>query len=434
MAIALRSVAAVTPLHAILLAGGRGARLHGLTARRAKPAVAFGGTLRLLDFTLANCLNSGVTRLSVLTQYRGDSIERHLRGRWWHTPDGGAQIDVLPSACAHGYRGTADAVHQQLERLRREGVRQVLVLAGDHVCKMDLRRLLQSHADSGAGLTVAALEVPAQEAAGAFGVLRVDAGGRVTGFDEKPECPACLPGRDGRALVSLGIYAADLDLLQAMLVQDAADPHSHHDFGHDVLPRVVAEGLLGVHLFDASCVRGQGVPPYWRDVGSLDSYWRAHQDLTGPAPALDLFDPDWPIRTRPRSGLPAHLRAGPLRAASLSASLLGDGCRIDAASVRGSVLSSGVCIGSGSQIDASVLLPGAVLGRQVQLRRVIVDEGCSLPDGLRIGFDPAADRVHFHVTAGGITLVTAEMLGAAARPAPLRAALAAGPAAQAMQA
>jgi glucose-1-phosphate adenylyltransferase len=405
------------PVHAFILAGGRGSRLQDLTATRAKPAVAVAGTLRLLDFTLSNCLNSGVSQLSVLTQYRSDSIERHLRGNWCSSAAPGAQVEVLPSVRPDGYCGTANAVHQHLDRLRRQGVRQVLVLAGDHVCKMDLRRMLASHTTSGAGLTVAALQMPAHEAAGAFGVLHTDAFGQVLGFLEKPDRPPTLPGQDGQALVSMGIYAADLDLLQTLLALDADDPQSCHDFGHDVLPRAAAEGLLGVHRFDQSCVRADGKPVYWRDVGSLDSYWRTHCDLAGAAPALDLFDQAWPLHTRPRALPPAQVLPGSGgRLGGIAGCLIAGGCRVDAASVRGSVLSTGVQVGAGSMVEDSVLLPGAVVGRHARLHRVIVDENCMLPDGIEIGFDAAEDRAQFHVTAAGVTLVTAAMLAAAARP------------------
>lgn len=399
---------AADDLHAFILAGGRGTRLLGLTADRAKPAVAFAGNLRLLDFALNNCLNSGLTQVSVLSQYRADSIEQHLQGNWWNDAGDRVRLEVLRSGRPDGYCGTADAVHQHLDRLRRRGVRRVLVLAADHVCKMDLMALLETHATIGTGLTVAALEVAVDEAAGSFGVLQTNAAGRVIAFVEKPAHPPALPGRDGLTLASMGIYAADLDLLQALLAMDACDAQSGHDFGHDVLPRAVAEGLLGVHLFERSCVRGCGMPAYWRDVGSLDSYWRAQLELTAAEPALDLFDPHWPLRTRPQARPATQLRPG---AGGISACLVGQACRIEADGVRESVLSDGVSIGPGSSVEASVLLPGAVLGRRVHLRKVIVDEGCQLPDGIRIGFDVNEDRAHFHVTEGGVTLVTAAMLG-----------------------
>lgn len=400
--------AAPPGLHAFILAGGRGTRLLGLTAERAKPAVAFAGNLRLLDFALSNCLNSGLTQVSVLTQYRSDSIEQHLLGNWWDDSGRRVRLEVLQSGRPAGYCGTADAVHQHLDRLRRRGVQQVLVLAADHVCKMDLLALLDTHRAQGTGLTVAALEVPVHEAAGAFGVLQTDASGRVVAFIEKPLHPPALPGRHHLTLASMGIYAADLDLLQALLAVDAGDARSGHDFGHDVLPRAVAEGCLGVHLFEQSCVRGCGAPAYWRDVGSLDSYWRAQLELTRAEPLLDLFDPGWPLRSRPRCQPATHL--GPA-AAGVSACLVGQACRIEAERVRDSVLSDGVAIGPGSSVESSVLLPGAVRGRRVHLRNAIVDEQCHVPDGIRIGFDAAEDRAHFHVSADGVTLVTAAMLG-----------------------
>jgi len=403
--------------HAFILAGVRGSRLHGLTTGRAKPAVAFAGALRLLDFTLSNCINSGLTQVSVLSQYRSDSIEHHLDGGWWRAPGGaGCDVRVLRAAAPEGYQGTAHAVHQHLAELRRQGVRQVVVLAGDHVCKMDLRALLQSHQDHGADITVASVEVPLAEAS-AFGVIRADAFGRVIDFEEKPARPLPVPGRDGVALASMGIYAAGLDALADLLELDAKDPDSCHDFGGDILPRAVRLGRLATHDFSHSCVRRNGQSPYWRDVGSLDAYWLAHQDLTGAEPLVDLFDAAWPLHTRPGPSMPTRFGQGtgavPARVCS---SLVCGAGRIDADVVNRSVLSPGVQLGAGSVVEHSVVLPGAVLGRRVVLRRAIVDEGCVLPDGLSVGVSADEDRARFHVTAGGVTLVTAQMLQRAAPP------------------
>lgn len=417
-----------TSVHAVILAGGRGSRLHGLTAQRAKPAVAFAGALRLMDFTLSNCINSGLSQVSVLSQYRSDSIERHLHGGWWRTAAGGpVDVSVHRAAAPEGYAGTADAVHQHLARLRREGVKRVVVLAGDHVCKMDLRVLLQAHQASGADFMVAALAVPRAEA-GAFGVLRTDDFGRVIDFEEKPTRPLALPGRPGHALASMGIYVAGLDALAALLARDAENPDSCHDFGHDVLPRAVAQRQLAAHDFDASCVRPAGRASYWRDVGTLDAYWQAHQDLTGAEPPLALFDASWPLHTRPGADLPAQLlsTAGGQVASAVS-SLLGAGCCVEGALLTGAVLSPGVRVGAGSVVEDSVLLPGAVVGRRVRLRRTIVDEGCVLPDGLKVGLSPDEDRARFHVTAAGVTLITADMLRA---PVPSGTSMARQPAAQ----
>lgn len=404
--------------HAFILAGGRGSRLHGLTTGRAKPAVAFAGALRLLDFTLSNCINSGLTQVSVLSQYRSDSIEDHLDGGWCHAP-GGAACDVraLRAPAAGGYHGTADAVHQHLGRLHAQGIRHVVVLAGDHVCKMDLRVLLQAHHASGADLTVASVEVPLADAS-AFGVIRTDAFGRVIDFEEKPARPLPVPGRDGFALASMGIYAAGLDALADLLARDAQDPASGHDFGGDILPRAVREGRLAAHDFSHSCVRRDGQAPYWRDVGTLDAYWLAHQELTGSEPQVDLFDAAWPLHTQPGPSLPTRYGLGSGGApASIARSLICGDCRIDGARVHGTVVSPGVQVGAGSVVEDSVLLPGASLGRRVVLRRAIVDEGCVLPDGLRVGVSADEDRARFHVTAGGVTLVTAQMLQ---RPVPSR--------------
>lgn len=393
---------------ALVLAGGSGTRLRPLTERCAKPAVPFGGTLRIVDFALANCVNSGLRRVGVLVQCEAASLQRHLEAAW----PGAAPSVLPPPPGSAGYAGTADAVRQQLPWLRQCGARQVVVLAGDHVVRMDLARLLAEHRARQADATVATIAVPLAQARG-FGVLRTAADGRVTGFTEKPRHPEPMPGRSDAALASMGIYVFEAGVLARELERDAADPHSAHDFGRDLLPALVARGRVYAHDFARSAVAaGEDAPaPYWRDVGTLDAYWEAHQDLLGPRPGMDLADPAWPLQP--------DTAARPLRCVAwrgVRESLLGAECRIGNAEVHRSVLGPGVQVGDGSVVEQSVLLPGVVLGRGVVLRRAIVDAGCVLPDGLRVGECAAEDRARFEVSEGGVTVVTQARLEAARRP------------------
>ena len=398
---------------ALVLAGGHGTRLGALSSRGAKPALPFAGSLRVIDFALANCLNSGIPRVAVLTQYKAQRLIRHLMrgavelGSWR-----GMAVEVVPAQQQMGeswYRGTADAVFQNLELIEESGARQVLVLAGDHVYKMDYARMLDEHRRRRAEATVACLEVPCEEAS-AFGVMSVDDRGRVTAFAEKPGCPDPVPGRPTHALASMGIYVFDVALLGAVLREDAADARSLHDFGYSLLPALLARRRVFAHRFDDSCVRAAGREAYWRDIGTLDAYWRANMDQTLPHPPLDLADPDWPVVGAPVS-LPAARFVGAAGSVGVVDSLVAGGCVVEARVMSRSVLSPQVRVGRGSELQDCVLLPGAVVGRDVVLRRCIVDEGCVLPDGFDVGIDPEADRRRFHVTEAGVALVTPAMLG-----------------------
>lgn len=412
-ALPARADPALADCVALVLAGGGGTRLRPLTEGCAKPAVPFGGTLRIVDFALANSLNSGLPAVGVLLQCEAASVQRHIQSAW-----AGAPITLLPPPPGSpGYAGTADAVRQQLPWLRARGARRVVVLAGDHVVRMDLARLLAEHQARGAEVSVATLAVPLAQAR-EFGVLRTAPGGHVTGFTEKPRQPEPLPGRSDVALASMGIYVFELGLLAQELERDAADPRSAHDFGRDLLPALVGRARMFAHDFARSAVaaaedaREGAAAPYWRDVGTLDAYWAAHQDLLGPRPGIDLADPAWPLQP--------DASARPLRCVAwhgVSESLLGAECRIGNAEVRRSVLGPGVQVGDGSVIEQSVLLPGAVVGRGVVLRRAIVDAGCVLPDRLRIGENEAEDRARFELSAGGVAVVTQAMLDAE-RPLP----------------
>ncbi|MCZ8103967.1 MAG: glucose-1-phosphate adenylyltransferase [Burkholderiales bacterium] len=401
----------------VVLAGGRGTRLGPLTDRRAKPAVPFGGSLRIVDFALGNAINSGLRRISVMTQYRAQGLIRHV-SQGWRDAAAGAFIDAVPAQQKTGegwYAGTADAVHQNLDLLEESGARWVLVLAGDHVCRLDLRPMLVAHARSGAGVTVGCVEVPHAEAC-AFGVMRTDASRRVLAFDEKPARPAPLPGRDDASLVSTGLYVFDAALLTETLRRDAADMRSTHDFGRDLLPRLVAAGLVRAHPLADGAIDVCAGEPYWRDVGTLDAYWAAHRDLLRPVPPLDLHDTAWPIRGAPRALPPARFASSAGRRGRATDALVAAGCVNDGASVRRSVLSTEVRVGARSVVEDAVVMPGAVVGRDVVLRRAIVDEGCVLPDGLRIGVDPGHDRERFHVSDGGVVVVTGARLAALRDP------------------
>ena len=400
---------------AIVLAGGHGTRLEALSAHGAKPALPFAGTLRVIDFALGNCLNSGVRRVAVLTQYKSQRLIRHLtRGYVERTGARGMLVDVVPAqqkTDGSWYQGTADAVYQNLDLVEESGARYVLVLAGDHVYKMDYRRMVQEHHRCGAVMTVACLEVPCEQAR-AFGVMAVDAGGRITAFAEKPAAPPPMPGRDDVSLASMGIYVFDARALAQALRHDAADPSSRHDFGYDLLPRLIRGHRVFAHRFTDSCVRARGAEAYWRDIGTLDAYWQANIDLTAPHPALDLHDPSWPIDGVPQPLPPAHFQGvdGDGMGCVVSDALVAPACVLEPALVRGSVLCPRVRVGRGSRVDSCLLLPGSVVGRGATLCRAIVDAGCVVPDGMEIGVDRARDRERLHVTPNGVTLVTAQLL------------------------
>jgi glucose-1-phosphate adenylyltransferase len=404
----------------VVLAGGRGTRLQQMTDLRAKPAVPFGGALKIIDFTLSNCINSGLRQVKVLTQYKAQSLIRHVARAWSLLDAGrGEAVEVVPAQQQRGaswYRGTADAVHQNAEMLREGNPTYVLVLAGDHVYKMDYARLIAQHARCDADVTVACIEVPLAQAC-AFGVVGVDADGRVREFSEKPARPVPLSGKPGMVLVSMGIYVFRADFLWRELARDADDAASCHDFGGDILPAVVSRARVFAHDFAESCVGASTARPYWRDVGPLGAYWAAHMDLLAPTPDLDLYDPAWPIR-----GQPAQLPGAKFavdangRGGTAVDSIVCGGCLVSGASVRRSLLFPRVRVGEASVVDDSVLLPGVVVGRHVVLRRVIVDESCVLPDGIKIGVYPDEDRARFTVTADGVTLVTPGMLTPEAAP------------------
>jgi glucose-1-phosphate adenylyltransferase len=401
---------------AIVLAGGRGERLGALTAWRAKPSVPFGGKFRIIDFVLSNCVNSGVRRIGICTQYRAQSLIRHVQ-RGWSFFDGRFNefVELLPAqqrSAAAWYRGTADAVFQNLDLLRRQDPRHVLVLAADHVYKMNYASMLSDHVRSGARMTIGCVEVPLADARG-LGVMTVDADGHIIAFAEKPANPSPLPDRPGTALASMGIYVFDTAFLCELLDRDARDPDSSHDFGKDIIPGLLTRGeRLFAHRFSASCVNMSEGQPYWRDVGTLDAYWEANMELTAVTPPLNLYDEDWPIWTYQEQLPPAKFVFDDNeRRGNAVDSLVSGGCIISGAQVRRSVLFSGVRVNSFASVEDSVILPGVSIGRHARLRRVIVDRQCRVPDGLQAGFDPVEDARRFCATAGGIVLITPEMLG-----------------------
>lgn len=400
--------------YALVLAGGRGSRLRQLTARRAKPAVPFGGKFSIIDFPLSNCVNSGIRRIGVLTQYKAQSLIRHIQRGWsFLDVNLGEFIDLVPAqqrVDEQWYTGTANAVYQNLDMVREVNPDLVLILAGDHVYKMDYARLLADHVRSQADATVACIEVPLEDA-GSFGIVGVDAEARITRFDEKPAAPKPLPERPGHALASMGIYVFGRQFLCEQLSRDAADAASSHDFGHDLLPWLVPRYRVMAHRFADSCINMVGDHPYWRDVGTLDAYWAANMDLVQVVPELNLYDDEWPIRSLQRQ-LPAakFVFDDDGRRGMALDSLVSSGCIVSGATVRRSILFSKVRVGEGSLIEDSVVLPNVVVGRDVRLRRTVIDKHCVLPAGLQAGIDPAADRRSFHVTERGITLITPEML------------------------
>ena len=401
---------------AIILAGGRGTRLGRLTDWRAKPAVPFGGKFRIIDFPLSNCVNSGIRRSGICTQYKAQSLIRHvLQG--WSFLDGrfGEFIELLPAqqrVTAEWYKGTADAVHQNLDILRRHDAQFVLILAGDHVYKMDYGKLVAEHVAKDADMTVGCVEVPLAEAS-SFGVMAVDEGLRVTAFQEKPIDPVADPGRSDSALASMGIYVFNARFLYEQLMRDADDPRSSHDFGKDIIPHLIQRGYRVVaHRLGDSCIMRGGGEPYWRDVGTIDAYWEANMELTKVVPDLDIYDQGWPIWTHQEQLPPAKFVFDDNdRRGEAIDSMVSGGCIISGATVRRSLLFSSVHVHSYAKIEDSVILGGVDIGRNVVLKRAVVEKYCRLPAGLVAGVDPDEDRKHFDVTERGVTLIVPEMLG-----------------------
>jgi glucose-1-phosphate adenylyltransferase len=401
---------------AIVLAGGRGSRLGPLTDWRAKPAVPFGGKFRIIDFTLSNCVNSGIRRIGICTQYKAQSLIRHVQ-RGWSFLDGrfGEFVELLPAqqrVTVDWYKGTADAVYQNLDILRRHAPRYVLILAGDHVYKMNYAQLLAEHVSREADISIGCVQVPLATAT-QYGVLTVDEASRVIGFEEKPAQPKPASDRNDSALASMGIYVFNASFLYEQMIRDADDPRSSHDFGKDVIPNLIDRGYRAfAHRFADSCVNTVEGRPYWRDVGTIDAYWEANLDLTHITPELNLYDEEWPIWSYQEQLPPAKfVFEEPNRCGAAFDSLVSGGCIVSGSSLRRSLLFSNVHVHSYCTIEDSVILPDVEVQRHVTLKNCVVDRYCTLPEGLTAGIEPARDRKRFFVTDRGVTLITPEMLG-----------------------
>ncbi|MGY4314850.1 glucose-1-phosphate adenylyltransferase [Bradyrhizobium sp. JR3.5] len=401
---------------AYVLAGGRGSRLQELTDRRAKPAVYFGGKSRIIDFALSNAVNSGIRRIAVATQYKAHSLIRHLQGGWnFFRPERNESFDILPASQrvseTNWYLGTADAVYQNIDILEAHGTKYILVLAGDHIYKMDYEVMLKQHVESGADVTVGCLEMPRTESSG-FGIMHVDDNGLIKSFLEKPADPPPMPGKPDKSLASMGIYVFDSQFLFDELRRDAADPNSNHDFGRDIIPYIVKHGRAVAHQFNDSCVRSGDDPrSYWRDVGTVDAYWGANIDLTDVVPELDLYDRAWPIWTYAEITPPAkfvHDEDG--RRGQAVTSLVSGACIISGAALRRSLLFTGVHVNSYANVENAVIMPYVNVGRGARLRNVVIDRGVRIPEGLVVGEDPEFDGKRFRTTENGITLITQPMI------------------------
>ncbi len=415
---ALQTTSAPLSRHAMayVLAGGRGSRLHEMTDARAKPAVYFGGKSRIIDFALSNALNSGIRRIGVATQYKAHSLIRHLQRGWnFFRPERNESFDILPASQrvseTSWYAGTADAVYQNIDIIESYAPHYIVLLAGDHVYKMDYELMLQQHVDTEADVTVGCIEVPRMEAT-AFGVMAVDTDDRILSFLEKPKDPPGIPGSPDQALASMGIYVFETKFLFEQLRADAARPDSSHDFGKDIIPNIVRHGKAVAHRFTRSCVRSSHEnQAYWRDVGTVDAYWEANIDLTDFLPGLDLYDVEWPIWTYGEITPPAKfVHDEDDRRGSAISSLVSGGCIVSGAAIRHSLLFTGVHTHSWSTVEGGVLLPYTQVGRHARLKNVVVDRGVHIPEGLVVGEDPVADAARFRRTERGVCLITQPMI------------------------
>ena len=401
---------------AYVLAGGRGSRLMELTDRRAKPAVFFGGKTRIIDFALSNALNSGIRRIGVATQYKAHSLIRHMQRGWnFFRPERNESFDILPASQrvseTQWYEGTADAVYQNIDIIEAYGVEYMVILAGDHIYKMDYELMLQQHVDSGAQVTIGCLEVPRMEATG-FGVMHVDEKDQIIAFVEKPADPPGIPGNPDFSLASMGIYVFRTKFLIDALHRDAADPTSSRDFGKDIIPYIVQHGKAQAHRFAASCVRSNlEHEPYWRDVGTIDAYWQANIDLTDVVPELDLYDSSWPIWTFAEIKPPAKfVHDDEDRRGSAISSLVSGDCIISGSTLHRSLLFTGVRTSSYARLEGAVVLPNVTVGRHANLKNVVIDRGVVIPEGLVVGEDPELDAKRFRRSEGGICLITQPMI------------------------
>jgi glucose-1-phosphate adenylyltransferase len=397
---------------ALILAGGRGSRLKQMTMWRAKPAVPFGGKFRIIDFPLSNCINSGIRQVGILSQYKAHSLIKHIQQGWgFLRGEFGEFVELLPAQQrieTSWYEGTADAIYQNLDIIRQHDPEYVLILAGDHIYKMDYGTMIAAHVESGADMTVGCLEVDL-EMAKAFGVMSVDEDNMITQFAEKPDNPDPIPGNPGKALASMGIYVFNTAFLFEQLIKDSDMPGSSHDFGKDIIPSVIENYKIMAYPFRDPASGGQA---YWRDVGTVDSYWKANLELIGITPELNLYDDSWPIWTHQAQLPPAKFvfDDDDRRGMAVDAMVSG-GCIISGSMVRHSLLFSNVRVHSYSTVEDSVVLPDVEIGRNCKIKNAVIDKGCVIPEGTVIGEDPEDDAKRFHVSEGGVVLVTPEMLG-----------------------
>jgi glucose-1-phosphate adenylyltransferase len=401
---------------ALILAGGRGSRLSHLTDWRAKPSVPFGGKFRIIDFPLSNCLNSGIRRIGVITQYKAHSLIKHVQ-RGWSFLKGEFDefVELLPAQQrideTNWYKGTADAVFQNLDIIRMYGPELVLILGGDHIYKMDYGEMLACHVRHQADMTVACMGVPLNEVS-SFGIMSVDDEDRITGFQEKPDEAAAMPDDPERALASMGIYVFNANFLYEQLIRDADDAESGHDFGHHVIPHLISRHRVFAHRFEDSCICPDSKKPYWKDVGTVEAYWKANLDLTRVIPELNMYDKEWPIWTYQEQLPPAKFvfdEEG--RRGMALDSMVSGGCIISGSTLRRSLLFSNVKINSYAYLEDAVVLPDVNIGRHARLKKVVIDKGCHIPEGMVVGEDPKADAKRFYVTENGVTLITPDMLG-----------------------
>ena len=401
---------------ALVLAGGQGSRLYELTKWRAKPALYFGGKYRIIDFPLSNCINSGIRRIGVLTQYKAHSLIRHLVHGWsWFQAGAGNKefVEILPASQRVGgewYRGTADAIYQNLDIIRIHDPRFVLILSGDHIYKMDYGPFLAAHAKTEADMTICCIEVPLEEAAGQFGVMTVDETGRIIAFDEKPEKPNSIPGKPNLCLASMGNYIFNTGFLYEQVIKDADTPDTQHDFGRNIIPSIIDDDRIYAYAFRDPDTDEQS---YWRDVGTLQAFWEANMELVSVSPQLNLYDQKWPVFTNQIQAPPAKFvfDAKDRRGEAVQ-SMVSGGCLISGAQIMNSLLFSRVCVHSFSTVTDSVVLPEVDIGRSCRINSAIIDRGSVIPDGTIVGEDHDADRESgFRVTSSGLTLVTPDMLG-----------------------
>ena len=397
---------------ALIMAGGRGERLKNLTQWRAKPAVPFGGKFRIIDFPLSNCINSGIRRIGVLTQYKSHSLNLHIQRGWGHLRgDFGEFVELLPAQQridSTWYAGTADSIYQNLDIIRSHSPKYVLILAGDHIYKMDYGAMLAKHVKSAADITVGCIEMPIEQAS-SFGVMGVEKDLRIHSFIEKPSQPESLPDKSDHALCSMGIYIFNTDLLFELLIRDADTPNSSHDFGKDVIPHAIEKYYVQAYPFTQAKTEIQA---YWRDVGTVDAFWEANLELIGITPELNLYDEKWPIWTSQEQLPPAKfIFDDDQRRGMAIDSMVSGGCIISGARVRHSLLFSNVSVDNYTKIDSSVVLPDVNVGKNCRIYHAIIDKGCNIPDGTVIGKDNEKDKERYYVSPNGVVLVTPEMLG-----------------------